>query len=104
MEFEQVCDRILGRETFPDFDQVFALVRGAASQKELLHGKEDNGSKNPIEGSLLAVSKPNSKSEDSKMPAEKDKRWCDFCNRPRHTRDLQENSWNTSKFQGIMSN
>ncbi|TXG60888.1 hypothetical protein EZV62_012251 [Acer yangbiense] len=83
-EFEQVCDRTLGRETFPDLDQAFALVRGDESRKELLHGKENKDSKNLVEGSALAVSKPNFKYGDNKIQAEKDKRWCDFCNRPRH--------------------
>ncbi|KAH7564901.1 hypothetical protein JRO89_XS09G0061900 [Xanthoceras sorbifolium] len=74
-EYDQVCDRVLSKETFPDIDEAFTLVRDAESQKELLSGKETEDGKPRVDrnSSALAGSKIPSAGGDNKKAAEKDK-------------------------------
>ena len=85
-EFEQVCDRVLRREIFPDLDQAFSLVKGSESQKELF-SKLNGGPTGVAEAFALVITKPTTISRDNQKHAEKDMRWCDFCKKPRHTRE-----------------
>ncbi|KAH7568501.1 hypothetical protein JRO89_XS06G0007800 [Xanthoceras sorbifolium] len=75
-EYDQVCDRVLGKEPFPDLDETITLVQGADSQKELLSGKETEDGKPTMDSnsSTLAGSEIPFAGGDIKKAVEKDKR------------------------------
>ena len=82
----KACERILGKDLFPDLDEAFSHIRREESRKELMGNKTENCGSLTTENSPLAVTKQNQNASDNKKPMDKDKMWCDYCNKPRHTR------------------
>ena len=39
LEYDEVCDRVLGKEPFLDLDEAFMLVRGEESRREFMEKK-----------------------------------------------------------------
>ncbi|KAJ9691385.1 hypothetical protein PVL29_013539 [Vitis rotundifolia] len=76
VEFDEVRGRIIGRQPLPSIGEVFSEVRREESRRNVMLGKK--GPRVAIEGSALVTTD------------ERPRVWCDFCNKPRHTR---ENCW-----------
>ncbi|TXG69940.1 hypothetical protein EZV62_004875 [Acer yangbiense] len=79
-EYDQARDRVLGRDPLPDLDEAFVIIRGEESNKELMSTKIVEVGEATVENSALAVTK----STDNKKSQDKDKLWCDYCNRGIH--------------------
>ena len=87
VEFDEVRGRIIGRQPLPPIGEVFSEVRREESRRMVMLGKKGLGA--ALEGSALATmgagyrrNTPYSQKSD-----EKPRVWCDFCNKPRHTRE-----------------
>ncbi|KAL5804087.1 hypothetical protein ACOSQ3_030887 [Xanthoceras sorbifolium] len=87
VEFDEVRGRIIGRSPLPPIGEVFAEVRREESRRSVMLGK--SGSSGTVETSALLVSETaaNKAEHHYKKSDEKPRAWCDFCNRPRHTRE-----------------
>ncbi|XP_071909660.1 uncharacterized protein [Coffea arabica] len=89
VEFDEVRGRIIGRQPLPSIGEVFSEVRREESRRNVMLGKKGPGI--AVEGSALEVA---SSFKTSTYPrrtgekfSEKSQVWCDYCNKPRHTRD-----------------
>ncbi|KAL5747461.1 hypothetical protein ACOSQ2_024758 [Xanthoceras sorbifolium] len=87
VEFDEVRGRIIGRSPLPPIGEVFAKVRREESRRSVMLGK--SGSSGTVETSALLVleTAANKAEHHYKKSDEKPRAWCDFCNRPRHTRE-----------------
>ncbi|KAL5816550.1 hypothetical protein ACOSQ3_024928 [Xanthoceras sorbifolium] len=87
VEFDEVRGRIIGRSPLPPIGEVFAEVRREESRRSVMLGK--SGSSGTVETSALLVleTAANKAEHHYKKSDEKPRAWCDFCNRPRHTRE-----------------
>ncbi|KAL5741940.1 hypothetical protein ACOSP7_028672 [Xanthoceras sorbifolium] len=87
VEFDEVRGRIIGRSPLPPIGEVFAEVRREESRRSVMLGK--SSSSGTVETSALLVSETaaNKAEHHYKKSDEKPRAWCDFCNRPRHTRE-----------------
>ncbi|KAL5857493.1 hypothetical protein ACOSQ3_004951 [Xanthoceras sorbifolium] len=88
IEFDEVRGRIIGRQPLPSINEVFAEVRREQSRRLVMLGKK-NGESSPVETFALVsqeaaatVNKIQTRKND-----ERPKVWCDFCNKPRHTKE-----------------
>ncbi|RVW16202.1 hypothetical protein CK203_074282 [Vitis vinifera] len=89
-EFDEVRGRIIGRQPLPSIGEVFSEVRREESRRNVMLGKKGPGV--AIEGSAL-VTTGGGYNKAATFQCKSDERprvWCDFCNKPRHTR---ENCW-----------
>ncbi|XP_044478606.1 uncharacterized protein LOC123205654 isoform X2 [Mangifera indica] len=84
MEFDEVRGRIIGRQPLPSIGEVFSEVRREESHRLVMLGKKNPGS--PIENFALAVG-VNASRNTNKKSNDKPRVWCDYCNKPRHTRE-----------------
>jgi len=82
-EFDQVRIQIFGREKVPSLNEVFAMVRSEENQRGVM--LSDIG----IEGSAtITAKKDGARFSMGKIEAKnREGLWCNFCNKPRHTRD-----------------
>ena len=87
-ELDQTCERILGKDLFPDFNEAFSHICGEESCKELMGNKTENCDSLTTENSALAMIKQNQIVSDNKKLVDTDKMWCDYCNKSRHTRAM----------------
>ncbi|RVW88529.1 hypothetical protein CK203_032984 [Vitis vinifera] len=90
VEFDEVRGRIIGRQPLPSIGEVFSEVRREESRRNVMLGKK--GPRVAIEGSTL-VTTGGGYNRAAAFQCKSDERprvWCDFCNKPRHTR---ENYW-----------
>ena len=86
VEFDEVRGRIIGRQPLPSIGEVFSEVRREESRRSVMLGKRVVGT--TIEGSAFAVGGGyNKNTPHLPKPDEKPRVWCDFCNKPRHTRE-----------------
>ncbi|XP_073041799.1 uncharacterized protein [Primulina eburnea] len=87
VEFNEVRGRIIGRRPLPPLGEVFSEVRREESRRNVMLGKK--GPAATIEGSALASTGLNMRrgAANLRKPEEKPNVWCDYCNRPRHTRE-----------------
>ena len=89
IEFDEVRGRIIGRQPLPSIGEVFSEVRREESRRNVMLGKK--GIASPMENSALIASDPTAnKAFNQRRQNERPRIWCDFCNKPRHTRD---NCW-----------
>ena len=90
VKFDEVRGRIIGIQPLPSIGEVFSEVRREESRRNVMLGKKGPGV--AIEGSAL-VTTGGSYNKVAAFQRKSDERlgvWCDFCNKPRHTR---ENCW-----------
>ncbi|XP_060973285.1 uncharacterized protein LOC133038863 [Cannabis sativa] len=87
VEFDEVRGRIIGRQPLPPIGEVFAEVRREESRRSVMLGKKTPTS--IVESSALATMGAGYNKNTSYMQKtdEKPRVWCDFCNKPRHTRE-----------------
>ncbi|KAG6521029.1 hypothetical protein ZIOFF_018095 [Zingiber officinale] len=87
VEFDEVRGRIIGRRPLPSLGEVFSEVRREESRRNVMLGKK--GPTTIIEGSALTSTGSNIRrgTANLRKPEEKSVLWCDFCNKPRHTRE-----------------
>ncbi|RVW65751.1 hypothetical protein CK203_057721 [Vitis vinifera] len=90
VEFDEVRGRIIGRQPLPSIGEVFSEVRREESRRNVMLGKKGPGV--AIEGSALVTTGGgyNKAAAFQRKSDERPRVWCDFCNKPRHTR---ENCW-----------
>ena len=89
VDFDEVMGRILGRQPLPAIGEVFAEVRREESRRNVMLGKK--GVAAPVENSAMVASDATAnKVFNQQRQNEKPQIWCDFCHKPRHTRD---NCW-----------
>ncbi|PON77821.1 hypothetical protein PanWU01x14_025770 [Parasponia andersonii] len=79
-EYDQACDRVLGKEPFPDLVEAFAHVRGDEGHKELMKTNNEGAGGTTPENSALAAAR----TQDNRKAVDKEKKWCDYCQKPRH--------------------
>eukprot|EP00261_Vitis_vinifera_P039416 XP_019080659.1 PREDICTED: uncharacterized protein LOC104881375 isoform X1 [Vitis vinifera] len=98
VEFDEVRGRIIGRQPLPSISEVFSEVRREESQRNVMLGKKGLGV--AIEGSSLVTTGGgyNKAIVFERKSEERPRVWCDFCNKPCHTR---ENCW---KIHGKLAN
>ncbi|RVW76413.1 hypothetical protein CK203_056591 [Vitis vinifera] len=90
VEFDEVRGRFIGRQPLPSIGEAFSEVRREESRRNVMLGKKGLGV--AIEGSAL-VATGGGYNKAAAFQRKLDERpwvWCDFCNKPRHTR---ENCW-----------
>ncbi|KAG6492981.1 hypothetical protein ZIOFF_047953 [Zingiber officinale] len=87
VEFDEVRGRIISRRPLPSLGEVFYEVRREESRRNVMLGKK--GPTTIIEGSALTSTGPNIRRGTANLcnPEEKSGLWCDYCNKPRHTRE-----------------
>ena len=90
VDFDEVMGRIIGRQPLPSIGEVFSKVRREESQRNVMLGKKGPGV--AIEGSALVTTGGgcNKAVAFQRKSDERPRIWCDFCNKPCHTR---ENCW-----------
>ncbi|RVW43202.1 hypothetical protein CK203_089733 [Vitis vinifera] len=91
VEFDEIKGRIIGRQPLPpSIDEVFSEVRREENRRNMILGKKGPGV--AIEGSALVTTGGgyNKAVVFQRKSNERPRVWCDFCNKPRHTR---ENYW-----------
>eukprot|EP00261_Vitis_vinifera_P031452 XP_019072695.1 PREDICTED: uncharacterized protein LOC109121825 isoform X2 [Vitis vinifera] len=90
VEFDEVRGRIIGRQSLPSIGEVFSEDRREESRRNVMLGKKGPGV--AIEGSALVTTGGgyNKVVAFQRKSDERPQVWCDFCNKPRHTR---ENCW-----------
>ena len=93
-KFDQVRVQILGKEEVPSLSEVFSIIRAEEGMRSVMLDSP------AIEGSALAVTKkPSSNNfggpkqnqdckETYKSPTNKDNFWCNYCKKPRHTKEM----------------
>ncbi|KAL3733913.1 hypothetical protein ACJRO7_023290 [Eucalyptus globulus] len=102
-EFDEVRGRILEKQPLPPIGEVFSEVRREESRRGIMLGKSATGGKDgSLKGSALTIFEDKkghvpttivSEANVSKIPINlrrsdgKPRIWCDFCNKPRHTRE-----------------
>ena len=86
VEFDEVRGRIISRHPFPSIGEVFAEVRREESRRLVMLGKKNT--EEPLENYALAVTDATANKVNYQRRAdEKPRVWCDYCNKPRHTRE-----------------
>ncbi|XP_074364949.1 uncharacterized protein LOC141705998 [Apium graveolens] len=102
VEFEEVRARIIGRTPLPSISEVFAEVRREESRRHVMLGK--NIISQAENSALASVDITAHKAVvHKKRTEEKPRIWCDFCNKPRHTRETcwkihgKPPNWKSSK-------
>ncbi|KAJ9683694.1 hypothetical protein PVL29_019319 [Vitis rotundifolia] len=90
VEFDEVRGKIIGRQLMPSIGEVFSEVRREESRRNVMLGKKGLGV--AIEGSALVTTGGgyNKVAAFQRKSNERPRVWCDFCNKPCHTR---ENCW-----------
>ncbi|KAK0583678.1 hypothetical protein LWI29_001397 [Acer saccharum] len=83
-DYDQARDWVLGRDPLPDLDEAFAIISGEESNKELMGTKIVEDGETSSKSSALSTKRvtENKKSQD------KDKLYCDYCHKQRHTRAM----------------
>ena len=103
VEFDEVRGRIIGRVPHPKISEVFAEVRREESRQHIMLGKKSNSG--TVESSALSVAEGSANKTTSfqRGPGERPWVWCDYCNKPRHTRETywkihgKPESWQNNK-------
>ncbi|XP_074556441.1 uncharacterized protein LOC141812295 [Curcuma longa] len=85
IEFDEVRGRIIGRPPLPSIGEVFAEVRREESRRSVMLGKKSIGES--IETSALFTDATSKAANYQRRSDDKPRVWCDFCNKPRHTRE-----------------
>ena len=92
-ELDEVQARIIGRGDLPSIGEVFFEVRREETRRSVMLGKSKKMEiVGPETTALVAAESAAYKSNtlQQRKLDEKDRLWCDFCNKPRHT---QETCW-----------
>ena len=97
LDFDEVRGRIIGRQPLSPIGEVFSEVHREESRRSVKLGKKTIAVE--IENSALATSIANI----PKWIDEKNQIWCDFCNKPWHTRETcwqihgkKQKTWSTA--------
>ena len=85
IEFDEVGGRIIGRQPLPPFGDVFAEVRREESRRNVMNGKKE--ATTPVENLAMITSDASANKVFKPWRNEKSGVWCDYCNKPRHTRE-----------------
>ena len=92
-EFDQVRVKALGKEEVLSLSEVFSIIRTEEGRSVMLDSSA-------VEGSALVVTKNSSSNnfggpkqnqdckETYKSPTNKDNLWCNYCKKPRHTKEM----------------
>ncbi|KAH9753027.1 protein kinase domain-containing protein [Citrus sinensis] len=84
-DLDEVRGRVLGKEPLPSTREVFSYVKREESRKNVMMGGSS------AENSALISVTPEAPliggTKNLKKSDEKDRVWCDYCHKPRHTRD-----------------
>lgn len=86
VEFDEVRSRIIGRRPLSSLNEVFAEVRREESRRSVMLGKKEPVPAS-IETSALVSQENTALKAAARKPEDKKKVWCDYCHRPRHTRE-----------------
>ena len=103
MEFDEATRRIIGHGSLPSLEEVFAEVQSKKSCHSVMLGKK--GIAAPIENSALLTTDANLSRpmNNQRRGDEKPRVWCDFYNKPWHTRETcwkihgKPSNWKSSK-------
>ena len=86
IEFDEVRGRVIGRPPLPTIGEVFAEVRREESRRSVMLKKK--GTSESVEISALISDAVAYKAANyQRRSDDKPRVWCDFCNKPRHTRE-----------------
>jgi len=86
IEFDEVRGRIIGRPPLPSIGEVFAEVRKEESRRSVMLKKKGTGESIEI-SALISDAAANKAANYQRRFDDKPRVWCDFCNKPRHTRE-----------------
>ncbi|GMP99871.1 hypothetical protein CsSME_00047186 [Camellia sinensis var. sinensis] len=86
IEFDEVRGRIIGRPPLPSIGEVFAEVRREESRRSVMLKKKGTGESIEI-SALISDAAANKAANYQRRFDDKPRVWCDFCNKPRHTRE-----------------
>uniref|UniRef100_A0A2N9I543 Retrovirus-related Pol polyprotein from transposon RE1 n=1 Tax=Fagus sylvatica TaxID=28930 RepID=A0A2N9I543_FAGSY len=103
IEFDEVRGRVIGRQPLPSIGDVFSEVRREESRRNVMLGKKGPGV--AVESSALVAADANSSKAITyqRRTDDKPRVWCDYCNKPRHTRETcwkihgKPANWKSSK-------
>uniref|UniRef100_A0A2N9GQ49 Reverse transcriptase Ty1/copia-type domain-containing protein n=1 Tax=Fagus sylvatica TaxID=28930 RepID=A0A2N9GQ49_FAGSY len=103
IECDEVRGRVIGRQPVPTIGDVFSEVRREESRRNVMLGKKGPGV--AVESSALVAADANSSKAITYQRRTDDKPqvWCDYCNKPRHTRETcwkihgKPANWKSSK-------
>ncbi|XP_061350484.1 uncharacterized protein LOC133295656 [Gastrolobium bilobum] len=104
-EYDPIRVQILGKETFPSLSAVFNTVRGEESRRGVMMNSDkstmlsshDGAASKPTDGSVMISTKKNVSSQGNSFTKfsdgassrpKKDDRWCSYCRRTGHIKDL----------------
>ena len=102
IEFDEVRGRVIGRPPLPTIGEVFAEVRREESRMSVMLKKKDISESIEISALIsdaVAYRAANCQCRSDDKP----RVWCDFCNKPRHTRETcwkihgKPANWKSSK-------
>ena len=91
-DLDEVRGRVLGKESLP-ISKAFSEVRREESRRGVMMGKRLTNSENllnataPANKTVAAAYNQRPTAQILNNPDEKPKVWCDYCNKPRHTRE-----------------
>jgi hypothetical protein len=103
IEFDEVRGRVIGRQPLPSIGDIFSEVRREESRRNVMLGKKGPGV--AVESSALVAADANSSKAITyqRRTDDKPRVWCDYCNKPRHTRETcwkihgKPANWKSSK-------
>ncbi|KAK9217910.1 hypothetical protein WN943_006540 [Citrus x changshan-huyou] len=107
VEFDEVRGRIIGRKPLPTLEDVFSEVRREESRRGVMLGKKN--SVVSVEKSALVTADANA-TRSITQQQQKPRVWCDYCNKPRHTREAcwklhgKPADWKNSKHSRASAN
>ncbi|KAH9650091.1 protein kinase domain-containing protein [Citrus sinensis] len=107
VEFDEVRGRIIGRKPLPTLEDVFSKVRREESRRGVMLGKKN--SIVSVEKSALVTADANA-TRSITQQQQKSRVWCDYCNKPRHTREAcwklhgKPANWKNSKHSRASAN
>ena len=107
VEFDEVRGRIIGRKPLPTLEDVFSKVRREESRRGVMLGKKN--SIVSVEKSALVTADANA-TRSITQQQQKPRVWCDYCNKPRHTREAcwklhgKPADWKNSKHSRASAN
>lgn len=87
VEFDEIRGQIISRSPLPQISEVFTEVRREESRRHVILRKQTVS--RPIESYVLVVAETtaNKVANFQRKTEEKPQVWCDYCNKPRHTRE-----------------
>jgi len=85
LDLDEVRGRLLGTKPFPSMREVFAEVRREESRKKVMLSNHST-SEGLLQNSALNTTRGRI-STPTKDDNQREKQWCDYCNKPYHTKE-----------------